>query len=169
MRLLLLHLLMHAEPKQRLLQFGVIRGVAVLLQIEKQVGGAFLGEGNGVFQFFLKQEKLLGVLHLERRVGLVGMRFFVVETEPRGTFLLELDLRSHLSRAHCKFRYVLQLLTGRDLTARSLHLATLPEVVNYLERDGFFSFCLHAFEQIILIAILEDHSTRQYKTQMLET
>lgn len=97
------------------------------------------------------------------------MCFFVVETESRGSLLLQLDLRSHLSRPHCKFGYVLQSFTGRDLTARSLHLASFAEVVNYLEWGGLFSFCLHAFEQIILIAISEDHSMGQSKTQMLVT
>lgn len=140
----LFHLLsVHAEAEQRFLELGVIGSVAVLLEVEHE--GSISREGNAILKIILAQKELLRLLKLWLGFCVVGEGLLVVGTELGGKLLPQLDLRSHLARAHGELGDVLQTFTGRDLATRP------PAVPNYLKRSRIVAFRLHALKQIILI------------------
>lgn len=73
--------------------------------------------------------------------------------EARRDLLLELYLGCHLACAHGKLGDVLQSLTSRYLAPWTIDSGTiLAKVVDDLKGKRVLTFCLHAFEQIILIS-----------------
>jgi hypothetical protein len=73
--------------------------------------------------------------------------------------MLKIDFGSHLPGAHGELGDVLKPLTGGYLAAWTFPIsAATSEVVYYLERRTLVTFCLHAFDQIILIAPLDQRA-----------
>lgn len=127
--------------------------MAVLLQTKQHIRLVLLPERNPVLQSVLPQQELLRVFEFERSFSLIRSGFLVVGVEARRGLLLELYLSSHLACAHGKLRYVLQSLTSRYLAPWTVDCGTiLAKVVDDLKGKRVLAFCLHAFEQIILIS-----------------
>lgn len=155
LRFLLHPLVVHAEAEQRLLQFGIVGCMAVLFETEHQVCTVIPSKRYAILKVVLPKQELFGLLQLGRGIRIVGEGFLIVGCELRRDFMFKFYFCGHLSCAHCELWDMLKALAGGYLAARSVRNGGIaPKVVYYLKGGILIAFCLHAFDQIILIAPL---------------